>query len=138
MFSHCGFRYHSELFCLLADETRRGTFRPLDLFMFPACGMTTVAFCLSPWSCPEQDMEVATVALACVYFERLCLAGVVTKPNRRLTMAACLVIAYKFNEPVLVEGVSKLPALWSFIDQEWLVRAGHGMQCNGMGWNRIE
>lgn len=66
-------------------------------------------------------MEVSTVALACVYFERLCLAGVVTKPNRRLAMAACLAIAYKFNEPVL-EGLSKLPALWAFVDQEWQVR----------------
>lgn len=65
---------------------------------------------------------MATVALACVYFERLCLAGVVTKPNRRLTMAACIVIAYKFNEPVLMGRTSKLAALWSFIDQEWLVR----------------
>lgn len=63
-------------------------------------------------------MEVSTVALACIYFERLCLSGVVTKPNRRLAMAACLAIAYKFNEAVL-EGGSKLPALWAFVDQEW-------------------
>lgn len=68
----------------------------------------------------EQNVEVATVALACIYFERLCLAGLVTKPNRRLAMAACLAIAYKFNEAVL-EGVSKLPALWAFVDQEWQV-----------------
>ncbi|CAN0317920.1 unnamed protein product, partial [Scytosiphon promiscuus] len=47
---------------------------------------------------PPQNMEVATVALACIYFERLCLAGLVTKPNRRLAMAACLAISYKFNE----------------------------------------
>ncbi|CAM9412182.1 unnamed protein product [Ectocarpus fasciculatus] len=70
--------------------------------------------------CYRAGMEVSTVALACIYFERLCLAGVVTKPNRRLAMAACLAIAYKFNEAVL-EGVSKLPALWAFIDQEWQV-----------------
>lgn len=68
-----------------------------------------------------QKIEVSTVALACVYFERLCLAGVVTKPNRRLAMAACLAIAYKFNEPVLMEGDNKLPALWAFVDQEWQV-----------------
>ena len=68
----------------------------------------------------SQDMDVATVALACIYFERLCLVGVVTKPNRRLAMAACLAIAYKFNEAVL-EGVSKLPALWAFVDHEWQV-----------------
>ncbi|CAN0279379.1 unnamed protein product [Ectocarpus sp. 6 AP-2014] len=70
--------------------------------------------------CYRAGMEVSTVALASIYFERLCLAGVVTKPNRRLAMAACLAIAYKFNEAVL-EGVSKLPALWAFIDQEWQV-----------------
>ncbi|CAN0321720.1 unnamed protein product [Ectocarpus sp. 12 AP-2014] len=70
--------------------------------------------------CYRAGMEVSTVALACIYFERLCLAGVVTKPNRRLAMAACLAIAYKFNEAML-EGVSKLPALWAFIDQEWQV-----------------
>eukprot|EP00903_Cladosiphon_okamuranus_P014893 g13791.t1 len=70
--------------------------------------------------CFRANMEVSTVALACIYFERLCLAGLVTKPNRRLTMAACLAIAYKFNEAVL-EGASKLPALWAFVDQEWQV-----------------
>lgn len=64
------------------------------------------------------------MALACVYFERLCLARVVTKPNRRLAMAACLAIAYKFNEPVLLEGFNRLPALWDFVDQEWQVRVG--------------
>jgi hypothetical protein len=43
----------------------------------------------------------------------------VTKSNRRLTMAACLVLAYKFNEPMTISGTaSKLPALWSFIDSE--------------------
>ncbi|CAN0404465.1 unnamed protein product, partial [Ectocarpus sp. 13 AM-2016] len=51
--------------------------------------------------CYRAGMEVSTVALACIYFERLCLAGVVTKPNRRLAMAACLAIAYKFNEAML-------------------------------------
>ena len=68
-----------------------------------------------------QGIEVATVALACIYLERLCLAGWVTKANRRLAMAACLAIAYKFNEPVLMEGASKLPALWAFVDHEWQV-----------------
>ena len=43
----------------------------------------------------------------------------VTKSNRRLTMAACLVLAYKFNEPMTISGTaSKLPALWTFIDSE--------------------
>ncbi|KAG5178671.1 hypothetical protein JKP88DRAFT_261391 [Tribonema minus] len=40
-------------------------------------------------------LQVASVALACVYFERLCLMALVTKANRRLAMAACLLLAYK-------------------------------------------
>lgn len=49
--------------------------------------------------CLSADCEVSTVALACVYFERLCLDCRVDKRNRRLSMAACLLLAYKFNEP---------------------------------------
>ncbi|CAM9317546.1 unnamed protein product, partial [Discosporangium mesarthrocarpum] len=71
--------------------------------------------------CHRAGVEVATVALACTYFERLCLRGLVTKPNRQVSMAACLAIAFKFNEPMLAEGVSKLQRLWAFIDQEWQV-----------------
>jgi hypothetical protein len=33
-------------------------------------------------ACLAMDMEVGTVALACVYFEKLCLKGLVTKSNR--------------------------------------------------------
>eukprot|EP00611_Tribonema_gayanum_P006778 TRINITY_DN1609_c0_g1_i1.p1 TRINITY_DN1609_c0_g1~~TRINITY_DN1609_c0_g1_i1.p1 ORF type:complete len:247 (-),score=87.68 TRINITY_DN1609_c0_g1_i1:532-1170(-) len=37
-------------------------------------------------------------------------------------MAACLLLAYKFNEPLSISGYnSKLPGLWSFIDSEWQV-----------------
>lgn len=43
-------------------------------------------------------MEVSTVALACIYFERLCLDTRVDKSNRRLTFAACLLLAAKINE----------------------------------------
>lgn len=43
-------------------------------------------------------MEVSTVALACVYFERLCLDTRVDKSNRRLSFAACLLLAAKINE----------------------------------------
>lgn len=33
-------------------------------------------------ACRALDVEVGTVALACVYFEKLCLKGLVTKSNR--------------------------------------------------------
>ena len=60
------------------------------------------------------------MALACIYFERLCMKGVGTKPNRKLSMACCLLIAYKFNEPM---GGSyfftKLESLMRFVDAEF-------------------
>jgi hypothetical protein len=47
----------------------------------------------------KAQLEIATVALACVYFERLCLDCRVDKSNRRLCFAACLLLASKLNEP---------------------------------------
>ena len=47
----------------------------------------------------KADLEISTIALACVYFERLCLDCRVDKSNRQLTFAACLLLAYKTNEP---------------------------------------
>jgi len=47
----------------------------------------------------KAGLEVGTVALACVYFERLCLDCRVDKSNRRLSFAACLLLASKLNEP---------------------------------------
>ena len=44
-------------------------------------------------------IEVGTVALACVYFERLCLVRLVSKPNRRLAFAACLTLACVRSRP---------------------------------------
>ena len=49
-------------------------------------------------ACVRAKLEVSTVALACVYFERLALDCRVDKSNRRLTFAACLLIALKINE----------------------------------------
>jgi len=46
----------------------------------------------------EMQMEVSTVALACVYFERLCLDCRVDKSNRRISFASCLLLAAKINE----------------------------------------
>ena len=42
--------------------------------------------------------ELSTVALACIGFERLVLLRLVNKGNRKLAMAACLLLAYKMNE----------------------------------------
>jgi Cyclin, N-terminal domain len=47
----------------------------------------------------KANLEIGTVALACVYFERLCLDCRVDKSNRKLSMAACLLLASKINEP---------------------------------------
>lgn len=43
-------------------------------------------------------LEISTVALSIVYFERLCLDCRVDKTNRRLSFAACLLLALKMNE----------------------------------------
>lgn len=46
----------------------------------------------------RANLEISTVAIACVYFERLCLDCRVDKSNRRLSFAACLLLAAKINE----------------------------------------
>ena len=70
--------------------------------------------------CLALDIEVSTAAYAYVCFERLCLKGIVTKGNRHLTMAVCLVLAFKFLEPLT--GVSsRIDGLMSFVDREWEV-----------------
>jgi hypothetical protein len=46
----------------------------------------------------KARLEISTVALAIVYFERLCLNCRVDKSNRRLSFAACLLLAIKINE----------------------------------------
>jgi hypothetical protein len=47
----------------------------------------------------KSDLEISTIALASVYFERLCLDCRVDKSNRQISFAACLLLAYKTNEP---------------------------------------
>lgn len=60
--------------------------------------------------------------MACIYFEILCIKGVVTKPNRKLSMACCLLIAYKFNEPMTGNRFySRLESLLRFVDAEFHV-----------------
>ena len=89
--------------------------------------------------CMKLDMEISTIALACIYFERLCIKGLVNKPNRRLCMAASFLLAYKYNEAgvsgeddvdnnnneenyeILKEQQSntKLDSFIEFVDHEW-------------------
>ena len=49
-------------------------------------------------ACVRARIEISTLALACIYFERLCLDCRVDKSNRRLSFAACLLLAAKVNE----------------------------------------
>jgi hypothetical protein len=71
--------------------------------------------------CLELSIDIATTALAVIYFERLCLKSLVTKANRHLTMAVSLLLAYKFNEPVEEDYHSRLAALLDFMDRNWEV-----------------
>ena len=49
-------------------------------------------------ACIRARIEISTLALAIIYFERLCLDCRVDKSNRRLSFAACLLLASKVNE----------------------------------------
>jgi len=44
------------------------------------------------------ELDISTVALAWVYFEKLVLGDHVRKHNRKLLAGACLVLAFKFNQ----------------------------------------
>jgi len=70
--------------------------------------------------CLRCGIEIGTLALCFVYFERLCLDRMVSKANRRLCMAACYVLAFKFNEP-LISKKEKLQQLLDFIDRDWFI-----------------
>lgn len=64
-------------------------------------------------------MELGTLALAFVYWERLILQGIITKSNRRLAIATCLVLAFKWNEPLVGAATDRLPALLQWIERVW-------------------
>lgn len=71
--------------------------------------------------CLSCGIEVATVAIAVINFERLCLKNYVTKINRKLAMAVSLTLAYKFNECNSFSRayLDKLVQLLDFFDREW-------------------
>ncbi|KAJ1910368.1 hypothetical protein H4219_006226 [Mycoemilia scoparia] len=47
----------------------------------------------------EVDIELSSIALAFVYYEKLVIRGYVVKDNRKLVAAICLLLAIKVNEP---------------------------------------
>lgn len=46
----------------------------------------------------KHGLEISTLALAIVYFEKLIVKQIVFKENRKLKFAVCLLLAFKFNE----------------------------------------
>jgi len=53
---------------------------------------------------PDIDLEASTVAISYVFFEKLVMNHFVTKANRKLVAAACLMLAAKTNDPKFVVG----------------------------------
>jgi len=50
--------------------------------------------------CKELDVEAFTVSVAWSYFQRLLGMNVITKANRKLYAAICVLLSYKFNEEI--------------------------------------
>lgn len=70
-------------------------------------------------ACMSIGFEMSTVAIAVISFERLCMKSIVTKYNRRLSMAVSLLLAVKFNETMHSNYHSMVNALFNFFDREW-------------------
>eukprot|EP01040_Poterioochromonas_malhamensis_P000948 gene948-1005_t len=68
----------------------------------------------------RNQIELTTIAIAIISFERLCLKGLVSKVNRRLTMAVCIILAIKFNETCSQIALKRLIDTYcDYFDKEW-------------------
>lgn len=54
-----------------------------------------------------------------INFERLCIKSLVTKFNRRLSMAVAMILAIKFNETLTIAYQDRINSLYSYFDREW-------------------
>eukprot|EP01084_Bolivina_argentea_P222623 376772_1 len=65
--------------------------------------------------------EMGTVALAFVYFEKMCLKMLITKSNRRVAMSVCLLLALKFSADMMKNEADRFKKLFGFFDVEWQI-----------------
>jgi hypothetical protein len=93
---------------------RHPTFPPsLTLSKIRNLKKETLLFCMA------LGIEISTVAIAMINFERLCMKSLITKYNRKLAMAVSLVLAVKFNETAHVTYHEMLNSLMGVFDREW-------------------
>eukprot|EP01033_Poteriospumella_lacustris_P000832 gene832-595_t len=85
----------------------------LTLSKIRNCKKETVVFGV------QIGLELSCLALAMINFERLCLKGLVTKYNRKLSMAVSLILAFKFHEDGFDANKKKKELLMDFFDKEW-------------------
>jgi len=66
----------------------------------------------------NPELDISTVALAWVYFEKLVLGDVVRKHNRKLLAGACLVLAFKFHQETDQSSVKRLATCIRKLDRK--------------------
>jgi len=66
----------------------------------------------------NPEVDLSTVALAWVFFEKLVLGDVVRKHNRKLLAGACLVLAFKFNQETDRSSVRRLATCIRKLDRK--------------------
>lgn len=57
--------------------------------------------------CKDLDMEACTISIAWTYYSRFLRMNLVTKINRKLYAAVCVILAYKFNEETHLDGAKE-------------------------------